>query len=323
MRLTLASLFLIACTSTNNSNPVCGDGIVDPGEQCDDGAANGTAGDGCTASCTFVSSGPVCGNGIVENGEQCDHGANNGQAGDTCTATCQNVVVPTGHIVANWAFHDISGTGVETATGCPTGFDTAAVHTVAAAADGTALDPCTSVNSNCYIDLFNCTDFTGTTSPLPAQNYLTWIEITNTNGTSTYATSVSAFVDITTTDKTFSADILNNGGYFMIKWSLVGESSGSTLLCSQTAAATSAGGSIEITSTINGTATALSDKFNCEDHFGYSAGLPADVYTVAVDALNSSNQALSTNSTTLTNRTIGVQNQVTDLGHVNIPIAGM
>jgi cysteine-rich repeat protein len=30
----------------------CGDGIVDPGEECDDGAANGSAGDACTAVCT-------------------------------------------------------------------------------------------------------------------------------------------------------------------------------------------------------------------------------------------------------------------------------
>jgi cysteine-rich repeat protein len=32
----------------------CGDGVVDPGEQCDDGAANGTAGARCTAACTLA-----------------------------------------------------------------------------------------------------------------------------------------------------------------------------------------------------------------------------------------------------------------------------
>lgn len=34
----------------------CGDGIVTSPEQCDDGAANGTAGDGCTSGCTYVCS---------------------------------------------------------------------------------------------------------------------------------------------------------------------------------------------------------------------------------------------------------------------------
>src|SRR5690349_24157990 len=42
------------------------------------------------------------------------------------------------------SFHDIASDGTETLTGCPTGFDTAAVHTVAAAADGTRSEEHTS-----------------------------------------------------------------------------------------------------------------------------------------------------------------------------------
>jgi cysteine-rich repeat protein len=34
--------------------PGCGNGFIEAGEQCDDGAANGTAGDGCTATCTSI-----------------------------------------------------------------------------------------------------------------------------------------------------------------------------------------------------------------------------------------------------------------------------
>jgi cysteine-rich repeat protein len=33
------------------SPPGCGDGIIEPGEQCDDGPLNGTPGDGCDANC--------------------------------------------------------------------------------------------------------------------------------------------------------------------------------------------------------------------------------------------------------------------------------
>ena len=37
----------------------CGDGIVTPPEQCDDGMMNGMPGDGCTTSCTYVCSNPA------------------------------------------------------------------------------------------------------------------------------------------------------------------------------------------------------------------------------------------------------------------------
>ena len=35
---------------------LCGNGVVDPGEQCDDGSANGTPGDTCTATCQCMPS---------------------------------------------------------------------------------------------------------------------------------------------------------------------------------------------------------------------------------------------------------------------------
>jgi cysteine-rich repeat protein len=69
----------------------CGDCIVDDaaGEQCDNGwQLNGTPGNPCSANCTFVCTTYVCGNGILEPGEECDHGANNGLKGDSCSANC-------------------------------------------------------------------------------------------------------------------------------------------------------------------------------------------------------------------------------------------
>lgn len=56
----------------------CGDMIVSPGEDCDDG--NLTDGDGCDSNCTFTG----CGNGIITGGETCDDG--NDDAGDCCFA---------------------------------------------------------------------------------------------------------------------------------------------------------------------------------------------------------------------------------------------
>jgi cysteine-rich repeat protein len=63
---------------------VCGDGIVEGTEQCDDG--NQVNGDGCENDCTITASGAVCGNGIVEAGEQCDDG--NTVDGDGCSHLC-------------------------------------------------------------------------------------------------------------------------------------------------------------------------------------------------------------------------------------------
>ena len=64
--------------------PVCGNGLLESGEQCDDG--NTLSGDGCSASCTIEST-PVCGNGVLESGEQCDDG--NTVSGDGCSSSCQ------------------------------------------------------------------------------------------------------------------------------------------------------------------------------------------------------------------------------------------
>ncbi|HLK09779.1 MAG TPA: choice-of-anchor Q domain-containing protein [Candidatus Binatia bacterium] len=69
----------------------CGNGVVDPGEQCDDGPANGTPGDPCDATCHRAHPGTgaaaTCGNGILEPGEQCDDG--NTANGDGCSSSCQ------------------------------------------------------------------------------------------------------------------------------------------------------------------------------------------------------------------------------------------
>jgi len=82
-------------------NPsLCGNGVLDPGEQCDD--MNKTAGDGCSAICqvpsgwTCTGAGPgsctmagVCGDGILGASEACDD--KNMTSGDGCSADCRTV----------------------------------------------------------------------------------------------------------------------------------------------------------------------------------------------------------------------------------------
>jgi uncharacterized delta-60 repeat protein len=59
----------------------CGDAVLDAGERCDDGAANGTAASCCTADCTTRADGSACatGNACVER-EACSAGACVGSA---------------------------------------------------------------------------------------------------------------------------------------------------------------------------------------------------------------------------------------------------
>jgi cysteine-rich repeat protein len=79
--LLVAALFVCSC---NCSKAVCGDGQVEPPEQCDDG--NHINGDGCDNDCTKTPAQAVCGNGKKEGAEQCDDG--NTVNGDGCESNC-------------------------------------------------------------------------------------------------------------------------------------------------------------------------------------------------------------------------------------------
>jgi cysteine-rich repeat protein len=69
------------CTSRCARVARCGDGVLDPGETCDDGNANDC--DACTSACTPVTG---CGDGVVCGTEACDDGG--GASCDGCSATC-------------------------------------------------------------------------------------------------------------------------------------------------------------------------------------------------------------------------------------------
>lgn len=65
----------------------CGNGILDPGEECDDGKANS---DGTPNACQKSCKQAYCGNQIIDNGEECDDG--NGYSFDACTFDCKEQV---------------------------------------------------------------------------------------------------------------------------------------------------------------------------------------------------------------------------------------
>ena len=103
----------------NDEGCVCGDGVQEGSEQCDDG--NTADGDGCSATCQ-IETGPTCGNGLLEQGEECDDG--NQLDGDTCSATCTSdieycgagitplpeVIYHPGSSPTNTVFSDAEGT---------------------------------------------------------------------------------------------------------------------------------------------------------------------------------------------------------------------
>src|SRR5262245_34146429 len=66
--------------------PLCGNGVVEAPELCDDG--NLVSGDGCDINCTPTG----CGNGVVTLGEECDDG--NVLPGDCCSPLCVNENLP-------------------------------------------------------------------------------------------------------------------------------------------------------------------------------------------------------------------------------------
>jgi cysteine-rich repeat protein len=78
--------------NNNNVSGVCGNDILEAGEDCDDG--NTTDGDGCSSTCQ-IEPASTCGDGTIDyvNGEQCDDG--NTTDGDGCSSACQIEPPPT------------------------------------------------------------------------------------------------------------------------------------------------------------------------------------------------------------------------------------
>jgi cysteine-rich repeat protein len=107
----LACVALVACNLPPQSGPdagpngpLCGNGVLDPGESCDTGIAAGMpgacptqcssgpcpttlVGAGCAALCATAGNASCCGNGQVEPGEACDDGNTNDF--DGCSSDCR------------------------------------------------------------------------------------------------------------------------------------------------------------------------------------------------------------------------------------------
>jgi hypothetical protein len=209
-------------------------------------------------------------------------------------------------ITAQWSFRKQA---TQTTVGCPSGYDTVAVHS-------TPIDATGRPTGEAIVDLFDCADGAGTTAPLVPDVYETFISITDSSGSNVFAQSLAADVDVIDADKTFQSDILVDGGYFQLSWNLVGKVSNKPLECDQIAGLQG----IQLVSTIAGAANATTDKFTCSDHSGVTGGLLNGTYSVSISAMNAGDGLGS--APMLANKVIKDRNQVTDLGTVSVPIDG-
>ncbi|MEZ4449880.1 MAG: hypothetical protein R3B09_10415 [Nannocystaceae bacterium] len=99
-------------TSTTDPPPSCGDGMVDPGEECDEGDANDNEGT-CTEGCTKA----TCGDGFLQRGEECDLGPSNDNEGE-CTNLCTLPVCGDGFIQPGEACDDGEGNDADIMGAC-------------------------------------------------------------------------------------------------------------------------------------------------------------------------------------------------------------
>jgi hypothetical protein len=203
---------------------------------------------------------------------------------------------------AEWSFVEVDTTGRAVATlPCPAGFDTVALH-------NQQFDPATDRDIGVEIvDVFDCVDATNFTDELEPGVYETFLSVTSPGGANVYARSVSAVVDVTDADATFETQFIDNGGYFRVDWDL--RRGATPVGCADV-------GGVEIEATLVNTTAGIVDIFPCEWGFGYSAGVMEGTYTVKLNALNTSDQAIGSGPT-LINKTMGVENDIVDLG-VNV-----
>jgi hypothetical protein len=208
-------------------------------------------------------------------------------------------------ITAHWDIKQVNGTHLT----CPPTYDTAALYSQEIDANYNNVGPP-------VIDLFNCDAFTANSAPLNPTTYYSWVAIETHDGSQTYASTVSAYVDLTTTDQTFSADIYDDGGYFQMAWQLTRASTGAPILCADVA---DINGVESVSTATTGSSQAIVDQFKCSDHYGVTSVLPEGTYTVSIDAINHASAAIGT-ADTLTNKSIVGPNKVTDLHTITIPI---
>ena len=211
------------------------------------------------------------------------------------------------HATVTWSLQALA---TQSPQPCPVGYDTAAVYSQAIdQADNPVTDP--------IIDLFNCSDGSGVTSTLPAATYAVTVAIATDDNALQYGTSVPVFVDVNTDDTEVDVPpIYTDAGHLELQWQLQ-DASGAPLQCSDVPDAYS----VNATAT-DSAGTVASPPFDCDAPVGYTAGILAGSYTVAVALEDATGTQLGVaapiDATLQTDATHG--NPITDLHVVTIVV---
>jgi hypothetical protein len=138
-----------AITNALLSTGVCGNGTTETGEQCDEGAANGTAGSCCSSSCTYVSAGTNCraSTGACDPAEACT-GTSPTCPADAFAPTTQECRAANGTC-------DVAEYCTGSSASCPTdGYAPSTQECRAANGECDAADYCTGSGPDCPADAF-------------------------------------------------------------------------------------------------------------------------------------------------------------------------
>ena len=217
-------------------------------------------------------------------------------------------------ITVSWVL-TTSATG--TVAPCPAGYNTAALYSQEVEEDGTptSLPP--------VIDLFNCSDGIGLSDLLPPSFYRETVVITNTDNTMQFAASKTNLddrvaLDIDSTDLTYGTEIIVDGGYFHLAWSLVGATTGSPLSCADANTDT-----ISVTLEDLTTSSSQTQLSACSAGQALTTGVPTGNYTVVVNAFDGNQSVATTTPIDASIAEPAMVQPVTDVGTFTIPIPGM
>jgi cysteine-rich repeat protein len=151
-------------------DPLCGDGVLEEPEQCDEGPANADAPDVCRTNCQL----PACGDGIQDAGELCDDG--NEVDTDACVPGCKTASCGDGFVQAG--VEDCDDGNADNTDACVQGCKPASCgdgfvqQGVEECDDGNSLDG-DGCSTACKSELY---DFTGVQTNLPISELKGWTE---------------------------------------------------------------------------------------------------------------------------------------------------
>jgi cysteine-rich repeat protein len=279
------------CSANCTREPSCGDRVIDsPRENCDDG--NTVPGDNCDETCRTET---VCGDLDIEPGEMCEDG--NADPGDGCSETC--TIEYKVHSIVRWSFVTAADL-VE--RGCPDGFDSIEITTQTLRSDDTLVHAP-------VVERVSCADGKRE-RPWYIGRYRVSVHLTDATGVSTYAPPHVAIMDLHLAPRDVAARFIVDGGVARAAWRLV-DAAGDPRTCAQL-------GILSIGVLATSPAFSTSRYVLCSGGVAETAPLPAGDYTLHLTAFDNLGNELGFASRPLT---VGAPSGVADVGTVEIAVS--